>query len=181
MKDIKAWSRQDLIQAVSVMAGVAGWAFALIWLAYYAHFFIYGSVIGGETPQQIMEAKAAWGQLGDFVGGTLNPLISALGLVGLIFTMLLQHEAMMRTQADSKLNIASLREQAEFSMLSARLHSLTATLGVITEMHKQAVEVGSGNAIPLLEKKEAIARDIIDINDLLAKRSSSNIVEPVSD
>ena len=88
---VEAWSRQDLVRAAAVMMTIAGCALALIWAAYIVRFSpILGPIgtflFGAESYQQTLDAKAAWGQFGDFVGGTLNPLVSLLALVGLVFT-----------------------------------------------------------------------------------------------
>lgn len=168
---VKAWSRGDLEQAVKVMVSIAGWVVALILLAYFLRFGpTSGWLFGPETSEQIINAKAAWGQLGDFVGGSLNPLLSALTLVGLVFTILLQHESMIRTQEDSNKNISSLREQSELSLHSARLQSLAAALEVITEMHRQSVECEHSNAMELLQKKERLAHEILELNEHLSNR-----------
>lgn len=169
--EAKAWSRSDLEIATRYMVSIAGWAFALILLAYFIRFGPFSHwLFGQETVQQISEAKAAWGQLGDFFGGSLNPLLSGLTLVGLVFTILLQHESMARFQQDSNRNIVSLREQSELSLIAARLQALSVALDVITEMHAQAVAAQHQDAIPLLEKKEKIAKEILAINESLQSR-----------
>ncbi len=169
---IIAWSREDLEQAIKRMVSFAGMASALILLAYFLRFgLLHTWLFGAETTVDIVNAKAAWGQLGDFVGGSINPLLSLLTLVGLVSTILIQHESMMRTQEDSNKNIASLKEQAELSLYSARLQSLAAALGVITEMHRQSAECKNPSAIELLQKKERLAHEILEINEHLSKRS----------
>jgi hypothetical protein len=168
---VDSWSRGNLEQAVKVMISIAGCSVALILFAYFLRFGPPSVwLVGTETPEQIVNAKAAWGQLGDFVGGSLNPLISALTLVGLVFTILLQHESMIRTQEDSNKNIASLREQSELSLYSARLQSLAAALEVITEMHLQAFELSHPSANDLLQKKDRLANEILDLNEQLRNR-----------
>ena len=106
---VKAWSREDLVQALFAMMKIAGWTLALVWAAYIFRFSsllgpVHTYIFGPETTQQVTDAKASWGKLGDFVGGTLNPLVSLLALVGLAFTILLQHEAMSHVQKDSAAN-----------------------------------------------------------------------------
>ena len=172
-KAVEAWSRADLLRAVSVMVVIAGWAVALIWLTYFIRFSsAYSVVFGAESTEHVVNAKAAWGQLGDFVGGTLNPLLSGLTLVGLVFTILLQHEAMMRVQSDGNKNIASMKEQSELSLIGARLQALTAALDVITEMHRQAVLACDPSVVELLSKKERLASDILEINEALKNRAA---------
>jgi hypothetical protein len=174
---IKAWSREDLVQALVVMMKIAGWALAIVWAAYVFRFStllgpIHTFAFGQETAQQIADAKAAWGQLGDFVGGTLNPFVSLLALVGLVFTILMQHEAMTQVQKDSAESQKALAMQVHFSLQTARLHSLTAALEVTTELHRQAVKTSHLSAIDLLEQKTHLAGQIIQINEALDKQAN---------
>ena len=177
-RTVEAWSREDLVLAAVVMMKIAGWSLALIWAAYIVRFTsILGPMriclFGSETAEQIANAKAAWGQFGDFVGGTLNPMVSLLALVGLVFTILLQHEAMTRVQNDAAASQKALADQTRLSLEAARLQSLVGALEVITEMHRQAVEVNHISAIELLKKKEALAGQILEINERLARQAKA--------
>lgn len=65
---------------------VAALAILIIVLAYLAKFFpIFGT--------QLSEDTAVWGQFGDYIGGTLNPILSFLSVVLLIKSVSLQTEA----------------------------------------------------------------------------------------
>ncbi|MFS2112719.1 hypothetical protein [Herbaspirillum frisingense] len=168
---VTAWSREDLEQATKAMVKIAGSVFGLTLVAYFVRFGPFSEYIfGKEGATDVSTAQAAWGQFGDFIGGSLNPFLSALTLVGLVFTILLQQESMARTQADSNNNINSLREQAELSLITARLQALSVTLDVITEMHAQAVASNHMTAIQLLDQKQKIANEILEINDALRNR-----------
>lgn len=173
---VVAWSREDLIRAAKAIMKIAGWSLALVWGAYLARFTsalgpIHTFLFGTETPDQILNAKAAWGQFGDFVGGTLNPMVSLLALVGLVFTILLQQEAMMLSKKDTEASQKALSNQTRLSLETARLQSLAAALEVITEMHHQAVATKSISAIDLLKQKEAIAGQILEINERLTRQA----------
>ena len=169
---VKAWSREDLVQSLIAMVKIAGWSLALVWAVYIFRFTslfdpIHAFLFGQETPQQITEAKAAWGQLGDFVGGTLNPLLSSLALLGLFFTILLQHEAMDKVQKDSAASHKALAMQTHLSFQTARLQSLTAALDVTTELHRQAAEASHMSSLDLLKQKEQLAGNILRLNEEL--------------
>ncbi|MGN8144034.1 hypothetical protein ACTJK3_24410 [Pseudomonas sp. 22105] len=171
---VVAWSREDLICAAMTMMKIAGWSLALVWAVYLARFTsvlgpIHTFIFGTETPEQILNAKAAWGQFGDFVGGTLNPMVSLLALVGLVFTILLQQEAMMLSKKDSVISKKALFNQTRLSLETARLQSLVAALEVVSEMHRQALEIKSVSSIELLRRKEAIASQILEINESLTR------------
>lgn len=172
---VKAWSREDLVQALFVMMKIAGWALALVWALYIFRFSsLFGPIhtyaFGQETAQQITDAKAAWGQLGDFVGGTLNPLVSLLTLVGFVFTILLQHEAMTQVQKDSAATRKALSTQTHLSFQTARLQSLTAALDVTTELHRQAASANHMSSIDLLKQKEQLAGQILRLNGELERQ-----------
>jgi hypothetical protein len=47
-------------------------------------------------------SQEVWGQFGDFVGGTLNPLFSFLGLIALLFTIALQNKELELTRDELK-------------------------------------------------------------------------------
>jgi hypothetical protein len=165
-KTLEAWSRKDLVLAITTMLKFAGWALALIIMAYFLRFYVI-PIFYTETSTQICDAKASWGQFGDFLGGTLNPILGLLTLLGVAYTVLLQQEAMLRVQADSTRSHEALNAQAELALLTARLQSLTSALEVISEQHSQALKASHKSAIDLLKKKESLAEQIIEINNRL--------------
>lgn len=176
---VVAWSREDLIRAAIMMMKIAGWSLALVWAVYLARFTtvlgpVHTFLFGIESPEQILNAKAAWGQFGDFVGGTLNPMVSLLALVGLVFTILLQQEAMLLSKKDTEISQEALSNQTRLSLETARLQSLVAALEVVSEMHRQAVEAKIVSSIELLKRKETIAGQILDINERLTKEAQGD-------
>jgi hypothetical protein len=173
-----AWSREDLIQAATVVMKIAGWSLPLVWGAYFARFTsvfdpIHTFIFGTETAEQILNAKAEWGQFGDFVGGALNPVVSLLALGGLVFTILLQQEAMIHSRKDTEATQKALSDQTKLSLETARLQSLVSALEVITEMHRQAVMANNTSALDFLKQKESIAAQILKINEKLTKRAQA--------
>jgi hypothetical protein len=179
---IKPWTREDLFRTLVAMLKIAGWAFAIAWAAYAFRFSsllrpVQSFFLGSETPEQIASAQAAWGQLGDFVGGTLNPLVSMLGLAGLAFTLLLQHEAMTQVRKDSAATQSALAMQTHLSLQTARLQSLTAALDVVTELHRQALAANHASSFDLLRQKESLAGQILKVNEELDQRFSSESAE----
>ena len=154
------------------MVKLAGGLLALVWGAYFLRFGgifapLRNLLFDVETLEQINQAKATWGQLGDFIGGTLNPFIGALTLLGVLFTLLLQQETMMQMQSESTRSNEALKAQGELSLLAARLHSLATALEVTTEMHRKAETALDTSAIDLLARKEQLAAQIFEINDQL--------------
>src|SRR4051812_28622631 len=67
----------------------------LIIAIYSAKFFpIFGA--------QLSEDTAVWGQFGDYIGGTLNPILSFISVVLLIQSLKLQNEANEALKAELK-------------------------------------------------------------------------------
>jgi hypothetical protein len=62
----------------------AGLIIALVWLFYWLNFGD-GFNVSGDP--------AVWGQLGDYVGGILNPILSFISIIYLIYSLNLQGEA----------------------------------------------------------------------------------------
>jgi fumarate reductase subunit C len=122
----------------------AALVFMLVVLAVYVLRF-------GTAP--FSDDPSAWGQFGDFMGGTLNPLLAFLTLIALTATITLQfrqlaisakelrlsrqelHETRAELQRSAKaqeLSEAALRAQAETARQSAKLTAANYLLGVYT-------------------------------------------------
>ena len=85
---------------------------------------IYGIAFYSKAPS--LDRSAAWGQFGDFLGGTSNPLIAVLSLSVLVITLLQQ----ARQLADSRSELAESRV-----LLS---QSQTALASVANELNEQS-------------------------------------------
>ncbi|HHS7810315.1 putative phage abortive infection protein [Pseudomonas putida] len=87
--------------AVTACFGVFG--------ALYIHFFL-----GVDIPEiAVANSSTAsyWGQLGDFAGGFLNPLLSFLALMAVLKTMSLQRAEMKAAQQEAKTATQEQRQQ----------------------------------------------------------------------
>lgn len=69
----------------------------------------------GFSPDQ-----AVWGQFGDFFGGTLNPLLSFLTFIALLFTILLQSRQLAISSKELALTRGELKKAAEAQLLSEK-------------------------------------------------------------
>lgn len=77
----------------------------------FTHFFM-----GEDLPflaVQHIDTAEYWGQIGDFSGGILNPLLSFLALLAVIRTMELQRKAMKETQNEARIAIEEQQAQTE--------------------------------------------------------------------
>lgn len=67
----------------------------VVFLAYFWHFYV---ILG----YKLSDDSAIWGQLGDFSGGVLNPLLSFVTIVLLIKSLTLQNEANLALRSELK-------------------------------------------------------------------------------
>lgn len=183
---VKYLDALDSEQMVNVLGWIVGAAGFFILSAYAAYFLRFH---GGFS-----EKRDAWGQFGDFIGGTVNPLLSFMTLLALIFTVVLQTRQLEHSRAalaNSKEELLATREemarstaaqtalaeaastQAGFASLTARISALQASLSVVSEVITQARAGVVGftpsefNAYVL--DKERLAGEILRINsELLA-------------
>ncbi len=81
----------------------------LRWLIYLGIFFfalvfvLYFGVFHG----QLSPCQETWGQFGDFVGGTLNPILTFITIIALVYTIRLQYEILNT----SKIELSNLENQ----------------------------------------------------------------------
>ncbi|MBP5958155.1 putative phage abortive infection protein [Pseudomonas anatoliensis] len=81
----------------------------LVFGALFLHFFL--DVDIPNLAIENHETASYWGQLGDFAGGFLNPLLSFLALMAVLKTMALQRAEMKATQQEAKIATEEQRQQ----------------------------------------------------------------------
>lgn len=89
------------------LAWIFGTATGLVGLV----FFLYLS----EFHSGFSKSNADWGTFGDFIGGTLNPLLSFLGLIALLLTIVLQSKELESTRIELERS-ASAQEKTEAAL-----------------------------------------------------------------
>lgn len=136
-----------------------------------------------------------WGVFGDFIGGTLNPILSFLALIALLLTVVLQSkqlelsrrelqetkEAMQESaKAQQKMQIAQAK-QAKAMEISARMTAITKLLEQNEEalkdlnLHKTESAATIGKKIkPFDDKKEQLRQDLDDLYTELIKMHQSS-------
>lgn len=57
--------------------------------------------------------QSVWGTFGDFLGGTLNPILSFLSLLALLFTIVLQNKELQETRKELRQSREAQEEQTE--------------------------------------------------------------------
>lgn len=106
-------SNQTLEQKLEAMTPVRlfkwlAWILGVASAVVACTFFVYFLNFHGE----FSKSKTDWGIFGDFVGGTLNPLLSFLGLIALLLTIVLQSKELESTRVELK-RAASAQENTE--------------------------------------------------------------------
>jgi uncharacterized membrane protein len=179
----------DSKRMVKALSWVVAGAGTCLVGAYFAYFLRFQSGFS--------EKQDVWGQFGDFIGGTVNPILSFLSLLALVFTVVLQTRQLENSReelADSKTELEATREemkrsaesqaamaaaanaQAKYANISAQLSALQAALSVASEMLSQAQQAGVVAGPPehhqtLLLRKKKIAGEILRITDTLLKEA----------
>ena len=175
-------------QLVKTLSWIVGGAFACIATAYFAYFIEFNH-------WSFSSKKEIWGQFGDFIGGTVNPILSFLSLLALVFTVILQMRQLENSRdalANSKLELLETREevkrsieaqsdmaqaanaQAKYAIISAKLSALQAALSVTSE---SMIQIQQAPIVPgtdkyegydtLAQRKEMIEQEILRITEQL--------------
>lgn len=126
------------VLALLFLAGIAFFlallAFVFVWL---------------ELPQ--VDELGKWGQLGDFFGGTLNPLFGFLAFSAILITLYIQKHELSLTLGELK----QARAVAQDSERISRLHAQLSAMSQILEIkRKQADEAMKNHGIVSKEKSK---------------------------
>lgn len=116
-----------------VLGGAAVAAFLIILGLYIAYF----------KNLSITNDSATWGTFGDYLGGTLNPIISFLALIGLLYTIHQQAQEMQATREELKQAAEQQRQQVEQQSRQSEIFNLQqfeSTFFSLLEQHNKAVE-----------------------------------------
>jgi len=153
-------SKTGMIRLITVLG------LAVLVLAY----GLYGLKLGSLT---FSSDVATWGQFGDFVGGTTNPLLAFLSLLALCHTILLQlrqiedsarelqitHERLERTAAAQEATSKALSKQLD---LAAEKNKLS-TIVILAAYYESEIT----RLKPSLDIKPDAAQNILRINKKL--------------
>ncbi|WP_143421467.1 hypothetical protein [Halovibrio salipaludis] len=70
-------------------------------------------------PFELSHEHQRWAEFGDYIGGTLSPILSFLGLLAILLTVVLQSKSLRISQDDLRLTRAELSETAKASSSQA--------------------------------------------------------------
>lgn len=119
----------------------------LLWIlggiAVAAFIFVLERYINNFKTFPIANDSATWGTFGDYLGGTLNPIISFLALIGLLYTIHQQAQEMKATREELKQAAEQQRQQVEQQSRQSEIFNLQqfeSTFFSLLEQHNKVVE-----------------------------------------
>ena len=139
-KQLLKWLSWIFVVAVTIMVGV--------FLFYFINF-------SGD----ISSSHEKWGTFGDFVGGTLNPILSFLALIALLLTVILQNrqleisgneleatrEELRRSAEAHEKSEQSLQLQAKALEISARISAISHLLNLAEDTIRSITTYTTGS------------------------------------
>jgi hypothetical protein len=112
----------------------------LLWIlggiAVAAFIFVLERYINNFKTFPIANDSATWGTFGDYLGGTLNPIISFLALIGLLYTIHQQAQEMQATREELEQAAEQQRRQSEIF----NLQQFESTFFSLLEQHNKIIE-----------------------------------------
>lgn len=173
----------DTKKLLKILAYIVASSIAVTVVTFSAYFMQFGGSVSRD--------RAVWGQFGEFIGGSISPLLSLFALLAVVLTLVLQSRQLdyareelensrkelsatleqLERSADAQSKTASaLVAQAKSAAIGARLSALSAALTVASE----AVSQAQGRLLPqgfdyqaLVSRKEQLAGEILKITDEL--------------
>lgn len=132
---------------------------------FYLCYYPYRKMFGGPWA----EDQGTWGQFGDYIGGVLNPLFTALTFFGLIYTMRLTRrqvtEASAGAIAQNTLSVIKMLQEndarASREHLFKILENKTYTDWIESDREHASKVCSMYDVTAIMVKKEIIDKDII--------------------
>ncbi|HEX8615655.1 MAG TPA: hypothetical protein VF800_30605 [Telluria sp.] len=135
--------------------GIFGIGLTALLFAIYAYVEHFGSVFDSD--------QEGWGQFGDYLGGTLNPLLSFLSLVLFVISLLSQRLELKEAREQ-------MAEQAKENATSAHLNALSTALDATNAMIATPFSMTAGRDRFMHEtavlRREAILKEILTTVDV---------------
>ncbi|SNT45816.1 hypothetical protein SAMN05660216_04589 [Pseudomonas sp. LAMO17WK12:I8] len=141
---------------------IAAGLIAVVSLLYVGNFYFRLGYVVSDSPE-------AWGQMGDYAGGVLNPLLSFISIVLLIKSLALQNDA----NSDLRDEIRNTRKTERLRSFEAQLfhmiesqRSLFDSLRLEISLNGESVERFGADAVIAIEDEITRIRDEFDLDQL---------------
>jgi uncharacterized protein with PQ loop repeat len=180
-KTIEAMKPIQLAKWLLLLLGAAFVFMAIIFIRYFTHF--YG---------HLSNSKTDWGTFGDFIGGTLNPILSFLSLIALLTTIVLQSKELELTRKELTLTRDELERSASAQeetkkILDKQYETLTrqqfeTTFFSLLDQHNKALDYlnrpGVDSNVTKLDLivKSAFLPQIIQVSTVKSSIESKNYI-----
>ena len=121
---------------------------------------------------------ATWGTFGDYLGGTLNPIISFLALIGLLYTIHQQSQEMQATREELKQAAEQQRQQVEQQSRQSEIFNLQQFESTFFSLLNQHNKIIEKIMTPIEEERiEAIQKSGIITNGELIKHNTIKMIK----
>lgn len=140
---------------VALVLGAGGFTW---WWARNSYFEQFGGIepLGASAT----DARAAWGQFGDYMGGVVNPLLSLLTLLALVATVALQRQQLQISRAELKATRKELKKSARAQRMAAEAMKGQLEQARLTAEAQRAAALSA--LLPRLIEREASSKEHLD-------------------
>jgi hypothetical protein len=121
----ESWLAKHIV-TVLVSLFIVAFVSGAVVVAFYAKYF----------PGEIIADHDKWGTLGDFFGGTLNPIFGFIGLFALLLTIAIQSKELSNSTKELRTSAKALNEQSE----SIKLQNFESTFFQMLRLHNEIVD-----------------------------------------
>jgi len=153
-----------------LIIGIALGIMALVFWSYFSHF---------NGP--IIYKQDAWGQFGDYIGGTLNPILSFLSLIALLWTIGIQSKDLELTRDELKRSATAQEDTKEILNIQSKTlkrQQFESTFFSLLDQHNKALEsltaVSPGNSY---NKIQIILKRVLNIEGTTNLESAKKNLE----
>lgn len=130
--NLKSFDSNKLIKSLKWILLVAVIAIIIVFSLYFSNFH-----------DSFSTQNSTWGTFGDFIGGTLNPILSFLALIALLFTIVLQNKELEATREELK-RAANAHEKSKDVMdkqyEALKQQKFEATFFSLLDQHNQLLQ-----------------------------------------
>jgi uncharacterized membrane protein len=128
------WSIIALRAALVVAAIAASFSFLYVQRMYFNEF---GTI---NASQGNSEIRSAYGQFGDFFGGTLNPVLAFMSFIAILFTISFQMSALQETREEIQQSRSLAEEQKSHFESEAKKTEIMQALRQFENEYKEIID-----------------------------------------
>lgn len=119
-----SWLSRHIFKLMAILAFIAMIMMASVFLIYFCNF---------QGP--LSNEHNVWGTFGDFIGGVLNPVLSFVAFIALLFTIILQNNELRITRKEFRLSRKAQQKSEQALSSQAELMKDSATLSALGNIY----------------------------------------------